>query len=112
MEARYVSWEPEERVVVVYRAGLPTDAWLCQHWLRRNGVAAEVRADLMSGRGELPIAESAPSVWVPDADVDLALVLVAQFERPHDGPAWTCASCHEENPGNFDGCWSCGAARA
>lgn len=99
-------------MVAVYRANLPTDAWLCQHWLRRNGIAAEVRADLMGARGELPIAESAPSVWVPEADRELALVLIAQFEEPATSPAWPCGACGEENPGNFDGCWSCGAARA
>jgi hypothetical protein len=24
-----------------------------------------------------------------------------------DRPAWTCANCGEENPGNFDECWKC-----
>ena len=24
-----------------------------------------------------------------------------------NGPAWTCANCGEENPGNFDECWKC-----
>jgi hypothetical protein len=26
-------------------------------------------------------------------------------------PAWTCAKCGEENPGNFDECWKCQAWR-
>ena len=27
-------------------------------------------------------------------------------------PAWTCAKCGEENPGNFDECWKCQTWRA
>jgi hypothetical protein len=27
------------------------------------------------------------------------------------GPAWICPKCHEENPGNFNECWSCLAMR-
>ncbi len=27
-------------------------------------------------------------------------------------PAWTCASCAEENPGNFEVCWKCQVARS
>jgi hypothetical protein len=35
-----------------------------------------------------------------------------ELESPDVGkPAWTCAKCHEENPGNFDICWKCQAAR-
>jgi hypothetical protein len=35
-----------------------------------------------------------------------------ELESPDVGkPAWTCAKCHEENPGNFDMCWKCQAAR-
>jgi hypothetical protein len=35
-----------------------------------------------------------------------------ELESPDTGkPAWTCAKCREENPGNFDLCWKCQAAR-
>jgi hypothetical protein len=35
-----------------------------------------------------------------------------ELESPDVGkPAWTCAKCREENPGNFDICWKCQAAR-
>jgi hypothetical protein len=35
-----------------------------------------------------------------------------ELESPDlDKPAWTCAKCREENPGNFDICWKCQAAR-
>jgi hypothetical protein len=36
-----------------------------------------------------------------------------ELESPDVGkPAWTCAKCREENPGNFDVCWKCQAARS
>jgi hypothetical protein len=36
----------------------------------------------------------------------------ADLESPDTGrPAWACAKCHEENPGNFGMCWKCQAAR-
>jgi hypothetical protein len=35
-----------------------------------------------------------------------------ELESPDVGkPAWICAKCREENPGNFDVCWKCQAAR-
>jgi hypothetical protein len=35
-----------------------------------------------------------------------------ELESPDVGkPAWTCAKCREENPGNFDICWKCQGAR-
>jgi len=35
-----------------------------------------------------------------------------ELESPDVGnPAWTCAKCREENPGNFDICWKCQAVR-
>lgn len=35
-----------------------------------------------------------------------------EMESPDVGkPAWTCAKCREANPGNFDICWKCQAAR-
>ena len=36
-----------------------------------------------------------------------------ELESPDVGkPAWTCAKCREENPGNFDICWKCQTARS
>jgi hypothetical protein len=35
-----------------------------------------------------------------------------ELESPDVGKAaWTCASCGEENPGNFEVCWKCQSAR-
>jgi hypothetical protein len=33
-------------------------------------------------------------------------------EEEAAGPDWKCSGCGEENPGNFEVCWSCGGPRA
>ena len=97
-------------MICVYRGNLPTDAHLMLHWLRRNGIAAEVRGDLLTARGELPVQESSPTVWVPDTDAEQAQKLVDEFEQPVGGDnMWTCAKCGESNEPNFGSCWNCGA---
>ena len=97
-------------MICVYRATLPTDAHMMLHWLRRNGIAAEVRGDLLTARGELPVQESSPTVWVPESDSEQAQSLVTEFEKPvGDGKMWTCLKCSEANEPNFGSCWSCNA---
>jgi hypothetical protein len=84
-----------------------------QHWLRRNGIPAEVLGDLMVARGDLPIQESSPTVWVPEAFAADARVLVEEFEVPTgDGKRWACAACGEDNEPNFGTCWNCSVDRA
>lgn len=95
-------------MICVYRAGLPTDAHLLLHWLRRNGIPAEVRGDLMTARGELPVWESSPSVWVATEHELDARALVAEFELEEEGgEKWACPGCGEENEPTFASCWSC-----
>lgn len=100
-------------MICVYRAALPTNAHLVQHWLRRNGIPAEVRGDLMLARGELPIVESAPSVWVAKVHEAQARELVDEFEQPEaEATRWDCPRCGEDNEPNFHSCWNCSADRA
>ena len=95
-------------MICVYRAYHPIEAHLCHHWLRRNGIAAEVRGDLMTARGELPVAESSPTVWVAPEDAADAELLVAEFERAGKlGEVWTCPFCGEKNDMSFGSCWNC-----
>ena len=99
-------------LVRIYRATGPTDAYLLRDWLERNGVRAQVRGEsLMSLRGEVPIGEAWPTLWVAEANVERAEQLMRQFEGPtlvH--PPWQCA-CGEENAPNFASCWDCGRDR-
>ena len=95
-------------MVRVYRGRGPTDAHLLHHWLRRNGIAAEIRGDLLTSRGEIPIPEAMPTVWVPDEHEARARTLVEDFEAPPADPTpWRCSSCQEVNEPTFDSCWNC-----
>jgi hypothetical protein len=99
--------------VQVHRGHGPTDAYLIRDWLMRNGLLAEVRGEsLMSLRGDVPVGEAWPTVWVPPQQRDRARQLIRDFEGPtlvH--PSWQCPACGEENGPNFASCWSCGADR-
>ena len=69
-------------------------------------------------RNENPPDPGAPAFYptlclVDDADYDRAVQLLEE-RRVSAGiqrPDWTCPSCHEVNPGNFEICWKCQAAR-
>lgn len=99
--------------VRIFKATGPTDAYLVRDWLERNQVPAQVRGEgLMSLRGDIPIGEAWPSVWVPPSEKDRAMALIRTFDGPtlvH--PHWQCPSCSESNEPNFGSCWSCGADR-
>lgn len=101
------------RWVQVYQATGPTDAYLIRDWLHRNRLEAQVRGEsLMSLRGDVPVGEAWPTVWVPEPRATEARALIETFEGPvlvH--PPWRCPACGEENGPNFGSCWSCGADR-
>jgi len=99
-------------LVRVYLATGPTDAYLVKHWLERNGLDVHVQGDLVSARGEIPIGESWPTVWVPEASSARARELVDAFFGPtlvH--PRWRCPDCGEDNEPNFGSCWNCDGDR-
>ena len=82
--------------------------------LEEAGIRAEIKNELLVGAfGELPYSESRPQIWIRDAiQFDAARALVAEYEarrRAPEGPPKTCPSCGEENPSNFELCWSCRA---
>lgn len=100
-------------MVRVYRAHGPTDAYLVRDWLAEHGITAHVQGEtLMGGRGELPVWESWPTLWVAKALEAKAKDLVRSFSATPQlvHPEWQC-SCGETNPGNFGSCWSCGHDR-
>jgi hypothetical protein len=82
------------------------DAQLAHVMLDNHGVVSQV---VPSG---LILNHRHPSVWVHDEDFSRAEALVREMldalDKPAQGPAWTCASCGEENEAEFDICWSCG----
>lgn len=99
-------------MICVYKAHGPTDAHLVRHWLERNGIRAVIRGDLMGIRGEIPVGESWPAVWVDREDVARAEEAIRTFEGPRlVHPPWRCPRCGEVNEPNFGSCWSCQADR-
>lgn len=96
----------------LYSAATLPDAHLVKGLLAQAGIEARVfNENAQGGMGEIPFTHAWPEVWiVDDADFARAGEIVRQFEQPAtSGPARACGQCAEENPGNFQVCWHCGA---
>jgi hypothetical protein len=102
-------------MIRVYTAADPADARMLCDLLNDNGVRAVVQGEALWGaRGEIPMGPTtAPSVWIEEADVERARVLIADYEsRPAaHSPSWKCPNCGERVGGQFSQCWKCGAQR-
>jgi len=50
---------------------------------------------------------------IDDDDYDEALRVLksGQFQGVSEHAEWTCPSCSEKNPGNFELCWKCSTPR-
>jgi len=88
------------------------DAYLLLHRLQQVGVAAHVFNEHASSIvGDVPPEVAQPQVWLENSRdrqrAELALAALAA-ERAQTGSV-RCAACNEENPANFELCWSCGA---
>lgn len=97
----------------VYAAANLPEAHLIVGLLRGAGIAARVLNESAQGAlGELPFSEAYPEVWIEDErDHAIATRLIRDYEgRRLDVANVRCAGCGEENPGNFDICWHCGAS--
>jgi hypothetical protein len=85
-----------------------------KHWKNiheSEGIRCEIRNEhLGSIIGEIPFIEVWPELWIANPlAYDRAMQLIsddAASESPTE--AWTCASCNEENEGQFAACWNCG----
>lgn len=91
------------------------EALLLKDHLVHNGVAARLEN---RGIARVPLEGVVSEVWVnQDADGDDVKKLVRDFVRRRSAAGsaaqrpWTCSRCREENPGEFEICWSCGVAR-
>lgn len=98
----------------VYSAANLQDAYLLLHRLERAGIEARVLNEhAHGGVGEIPFTHAYPEVWlVEPADAERAVVIVKEHEHERATPAEAaraCRICREDNPGNFDVCWRCGA---
>lgn len=92
-------------------ASLP-DAYILRSLLEEAGIETHVfNENAQSGVGQLPVPDALPELWVAhERDYERARELVLRFEStPRDVRAVHCSACGEENPGNFQVCWNCGA---
>ena len=95
----------------VHTAATLAEAHLLVDLLADRGIRARIfNANASSLAGELPIEAALPQVWVEDpSHAGRARALIDEFARLPTQPPRECPACHEDNPGSFDLCWSCGA---
>jgi hypothetical protein len=97
----------------IYLAATLPDAHLLRGLLGQAGIDAKVfNENAQGGMGEIPFTHAYPEVWIVDeGDTARAREVIRQFERPGPpGATLRCPVCAEDNPGNFQLCWSCGAS--
>lgn len=88
------------------------DAHILRGVLEQAGIRVHVfNENAQGGVGQLPVNEAFPELWLDDeADFDRAQSVVKEFEEgPRNTGTTRCSGCGEDNPGNFQVCWSCGA---
>ena len=99
-------------MICIYKGTNGMDAYLLQHWLRRNDIPATLRSDRLGLRGEIPIVDAWPTVWVAAEDKSRAEAAIREFNGPQlVHPRWQCPGCKEDNEPNFGSCWNCSADR-
>ncbi|XXF77974.1 hypothetical protein P2318_33725 [Myxococcaceae bacterium GXIMD 01537] len=79
--------------------------------LEEAGLSVEVRRETLAPLiGEIPATEGWVELWLWPGDVEAARQLLAGLKENEEAAARTveCPRCAEENPGNFEVCWSCG----
>jgi hypothetical protein len=108
----------------VYTARDEMDATFVQGLLRQQGVEAVVQGQALgTAWGTLPLsAESLPSVWVEDHDVERARPVIEAYRQTDRANAddavadrpnttWACPNCGESVEQQFTQCWKCGHNR-
>ena len=102
----------------IYSARDEIDAQLVKGFLDAQGIESVVQANgLQQILGSIPVtADTLPSIWVRDEDVERATDAIAGFKadavpaQPVADP-WTCPTCGEQIEPQFSECWNCGASK-
>jgi hypothetical protein len=107
----------------VYTARDEMDASFVRGLLQQEGIEAVVQGQALGEIwGNLPLsAESSPTVWVPEADVERARPVIDEYRRTDEANAvddaerpratWVCPNCGERVEEQFTQCWKCGHNR-
>ncbi|MDQ2937868.1 MAG: DUF2007 domain-containing protein [Acidobacteriota bacterium] len=83
--------------------------------LREAEIPCMIRNEHLSmAKGEIPITECYPELWVLDDDdysraKELLEMCRNSKSEVHD--AWACPRCNETIEGQFTSCWKCGQER-
>jgi len=90
-------------------ANLP-EAHILRGLLEQAGIETMVfNEHAQGGVGQLPVMDAWPELWVGEADAARAAAVLEEFQRsPPVVTARACTGCGEDNPANFQVCWSCG----
>ena len=90
-------------------ANLP-EAHILRGLLEQAGIETMVfNEHAQGGVGQLPVMDAWPELWVCEVDAQRAAAVLEEFRRrPPVDRARACAGCGEDNPANFQVCWSCG----
>ncbi|HVL58043.1 MAG TPA: DUF2007 domain-containing protein [Burkholderiaceae bacterium] len=86
-------------------------AYLLRDRLAQHGIKVHVFNENMQGvAGGVPTDVAMPQVWLDDErDRPRADALLRDFlATPDVAGSVFCRGCHQENPANFELCWSCG----
>ena len=79
--------------------------------LESAGMSVEVRGEsLVPLSGEIPSGETWVELWLLPSELEPARELLAELRENQEAAERSvdCPRCREENPGNFELCWSCG----
>lgn len=95
----------------VYTASTPIMPGFIQEVLENAGIPCTQRNYFLNGAmGELPFAETWPSIWVEAQYEQAALELIrVTLDNPAIG-SWICNQCGETLEAQFQQCWRCGQA--
>lgn len=80
-----------------------------KNMLEREGLGVQLKNEYLSGAvGDLSPFDSWPELWVDEADVIKAEMIVAKYmQNSNQGEQWHCTHCDEMNEPTFEICWQC-----
>jgi hypothetical protein len=96
----------------VFVAQHPTEAHFLKGVLANSGIPSEVRREALFGaRGEVPLWECLPEIWVENDDQadEAREILKSQSAESEEakGQSWVCPNCGETVEPQFTACWKC-----
>jgi putative signal transducing protein len=102
----------------IFTAEHGAEAHFVRGLLESRGVSAQVRGEELWGvRGEVPLTEAVPTVWILDGTREMeARGIIAEYAASrrgsdHSQPLWSCPTCGGGLEEQFTECWKCGTSR-